>query len=321
MAYRVDRDVFTSHGTGDVMKRVAGRSVLLLMLGCVLAGLVTPAHAGEKAEAVPVLTGNVRIDLFGLDALSAGPRLLTVADDMALPTPRKSGWLAAGLSLLVPGAGEFYAESYWKAAIFLAIDVAAITIALNNDKKGNDQTSFYRNYADGHWSAVKYAEYAQTLAPTGRTYAWRVPGTEGMSPWDRPWTQVNWSELNRMERDIAGYYSHTLPPYGEQQYFELIGKYPQFNQGWNDAPAAFAYGDPLTPNFLWYANERGKANTYYETATRWVTIAAINHILSAVDAAWSASLYNKAQASMSTRIVPTPDGYTTMSMLKLSYGL
>lgn len=304
------------------MKRSSVHTVVIMAAIVWVAGvLVSSAAAGDRPETQRVLTGNLRVDLFGMDALAEGPRVVSDAVDMALPTPYKSPWLAAGLSLLVPGSGEFYAESYWKAALFLAIDVAAITIALSNDRKGNDQTAFYRSYADGHWSVVKYAEYAQTLAPTGRTYAWRVPGTEGMDPWDRPWTQVNWSELNRMERDIAGYYSHTLPPYGEQQYFELIGKYPQFNQGWDDAPAAFTYGDPLTAHFLWYANERGRANTYYENATRWVTIAVVNHILSAVDAAWSASIYNKAQASVSSRVVPTPSGYTMMSMLKLSYGL
>ncbi len=303
------------------MKRIGGRAVLLVILCGVLVGHGVPVHAGEKPETHRVLTGNLRVDLFGMDALTDGPRLALPADDVAVMMPRKSPWLAAGLSLLLPGAGEFYAESYWKAAIFVAIDVAAIAIALTNNGKGNDKTWFYQSYANGHWSVVKYAEYAQTLAPTGRTYAWRVQGTEGMDPWDRPWTQVNWAELNRMERDIAGYYSHTLPAYGEQQYYELIGKYPQFNQGWDDAPAAFTYGDPLTAHFTWYANERGKANTYYETATRWVTIAIVNHILSAVDAAWSASIYNKAHASVSSRVIPTPAGYTMMSSLKVSYSL
>jgi hypothetical protein len=299
----------------------AGRVVMLIVLLGVLAGSGIAANPGDEQEQKgQVLTGNLRVDLFGMRVLREGPVLIPAEEQQAMTVPHKSGWLASGLSLLVPGAGEFYAESYWKAALFLAIDVTAIAIALNNDTKGRDQTAFYQDYANGHWSVVKYAEYAQTLMP-GKTYAWRKAGTEGMSPWDRPWTQVDWSELNRMERDIAGYYSHVLPPYGEQQYFELIGKYPQFNQGWDDAPAAFTYGDPLTTHFLWYSNERGKANTYYENATRWVTIALINHILSAVDAAWSAHLFNSAQASVSSRYVPTPDGYALMSMLKISYGL
>jgi hypothetical protein len=299
----------------------AGSMVMLIALFCVLTGNSLGAGTGEVPEQqAQVLTGNLRVDFFGMNALKEGPMLVPVEEQHAMTVPHKSGWLAAGLSLLVPGAGEFYAESYWKAALFLAIDVTAIAIAVSNDAKGNDQTEFYQGFANGHWSVVKYAEYAQTLVP-GKAYAWRKAGTEGMSPWDRPWTQVDWSELNRMERDIAGYYSHVLPPYGEQQYFELIGKYPQFNQGWDDAPAAFTYGDPLTTHFLWYSNERGKANAFYENATRWVTVAVINHILSAVDAAWSAHLFNRAQASVSSRYVPTPDGYALMSMLRISYGL
>lgn len=302
------------------MKWAGKLSAVIMLLGVLNCSSVQ-AVAGESPERQRHgLTGNLRVDLFGMNELKDGPALASATEAQKLAVPHKSGWLAAGLSLLVPGAGEVYAESYWKAALFVAIDVTAIAIAVSNNKKGNDQTAFFQDYANGHWSVVRYAEYAQTLVP-GKTYAWRKAGTEGMSPWDRPWTQVDWSELNRMERDIAGYYSHVLPPYGEQQYYELIGKYPQFNQGWDDAPPAFTYGDPLTAHFLWYSNERGKANTYYENATRWVTIAVINHILSAVDAAWSAHLFNKAQASVSSRYVPTPDGYAMMSMLKLSYGL
>lgn len=309
------------------MKRTQKMPVLMLALAILVAMVAGSqcGHSGEKGEVRQVLTGNLRVDLFGMDVLRDGPRLDEVPQDMAMPVQsHKSPWLAGGLSLLVPGAGEVYAESYWKAALFVAVEVTAWSIALSNDKKGNDQTSFYQNFANGHWSVVKYAQYAQGLAPSGKTYNWRIAGTEGMSPWDRPWTQVNWSELNRMERDIAGYYSHTLPPYGEQQYFELIGKYPQFNQGWNDAndtPGTFNYGDPLTSNFLWYSNERGKANTFYTNATRWVTIAVVNHLLSAIDGAWSAHLYNNAQISTSMRMVPTRDGSTMVGMVKLSWGI
>jgi hypothetical protein len=28
--------------------------------------------------------------------------------------------------------------------------------------------------------------------------------------------------------------SHRLPPHGDQQYYEMIGKYHQYSPGWND---------------------------------------------------------------------------------------
>jgi len=267
------------------------------------------------------MTGNMRVDLFGLTEMREYPAIVPGPQSDAGPSAapsHKSLWLASGLSLLIPGTGEFYAESYWKAALFVAVEVAAIAVAFSYDRRGNQQTERYQDFANKYWSVVKYAKYAETLVGQEK-FTWRVPGTEGMDEFDHPWTQVNWAELNRMERFIGGYYSHTLPPYGEQQYFELIGKYPQFNQGWNDSPPSFNYGDPLTPNFEFYAGERGKANDLYRSASNWVTVVVINHVLSAVDAAWSAHLFNRAQTSVSMRMVPTPEGYRPMTQLTLRY--
>jgi len=43
----------------------------------------------------------------------------------------------------------------------------------------------------------------------------------------------------------------------------------------------------------WYLNERGKANDYYNIS-KWAVIAVVsNHFISAIDAAWSASKFNK----------------------------
>lgn len=291
---------------------------LVLMAVVCGAGTANAAEAVERRESVP--TGNARVDLVGLTALRSGPWLQGSTAPTPMPS-RKSIWLAAGLSAVLPGAGEFYAESYWKAAAFFAVELAVLGLAYSYDRRGDDQTDRYREFADRNWSVVQYARYAETLAPTGRTYAWRVPGTEGMDPFDRPWSQVNWGELNRMERDIAGYYSHTLPPYGEQQYYELIGKYPQYNQGWVDAPSSFNYGDPLTSKFLFYSGERGKANEYYTSATRWVTVAIVNHILSAVDAAWTAGSYNAAHASVGMRLVPAGEGYAAVALVKVAVPL
>jgi len=71
----------------------------------------------------------------------------------------------------------------------------------------------------------------------------------------------------------------------------------------------FNYGDPLTPNF---SGMRGNAvwrTRYYEKATTFVTIALVNHIVSAFDAAFSAASWNKKlQASLDTQAVPTAWG-------------
>lgn len=269
------------------------------------------------------LSGNLEPDLFARTNLAFTPHLQGDGDN-ALPA-RKSPWLAAGLSLVLPGAGEFYAESYWKSALFLALDVAAWGLAIHFDKKGDRQTAFFQSFADEHWSVVKYAQFSlEFFIPTERwnEYAGLL-APDGNPPWQR----VNWNLLNRLEREISStpngrYYSHTLPPYGDQQYYELIGKYPQYNPGWDDAELPYIYSETnVTPRFKYYAGERGKANDFYRTATSFVTVAIVNHVLSALDAAWSAASYNKnVHASMRLQRVPTEFGYASVPCLQVSVG-
>ena len=101
-----------------------------------------------------------------------------------------------------------------------------------------------------------------------------------------------------MEGDLGSYYSHRLPYYGEQQYYELIGKYPQFAVGWeefgNDENKSYSYGDPLPQQFLDYSIMRGDANDFYRISSTATSVIIINHILSAIDAAWTTSRFNKA---------------------------
>lgn len=283
---------------------------------------------GEGKAPQQTFTGNMRVDFFGQTELALSPQ---VQEEIGGGGPaRKSPFLAAGLSLLVPGAGEFYTGHYWEAAAFLAADVAAWALAYSYDKRGDRQTDYFQDYANKNWSVVRYGQYAQDNLvplisdPNSRNFNWLIPGTEGLPPWQR----VNWAQLNEMERAIGSltgnegrYYSHTLPSYGEQQYYELIGKYQQFNQGWNGAPPTYHYGDPVAPNFSFYSGERGKANSFYNTASTWVTVAIINHVVSAAYAALGAGWYNKAHASLGLQQIPVGIGYVRVPVVKLSYDL
>lgn len=205
---------------------------------------------------------------------------------------KKTPILAGIMSFAVPGTGQIYTENYLKAGIFAAVEVAAIILAVTYNKKGDDQTDLFENYANENWSAARYAKWTLNnlsqldLELDPNNYS--VLDNEG---------NVNWSELNKLENAIGGYYSHKLAPYGDQQYYEMIGKYSQFNVGWVDfgdenTPYVWAT-DPLVDQFKYYSNERGKANDHY-TVAKWGIIAIVsNHFLSALDAAWSASKYNK----------------------------
>jgi hypothetical protein len=306
------------------------------MLGCVIVSgmLILNAARAESPRSVlfrtvpdrPV-TGNLQIDLFSQDSISARPQPTLM--ETGSPRPRKSGWLAAGMSLLVPGAGQVYTEHYWEAGAFLAADIAAWILASHYDKKGDRQTDLFQNYANGHWDVVKYALFSRDhYVPQSEWGNYSLIYVDGSGT-----QRVNWDELNRMERYIGGtaegqYYSHTLPPFGDQQYYELIGKYQEFYQGWDDADPSLTTYEQISnklhssaTNMIYYSKERGKANDYYSTASTWVKVAIINHIVNAGYAALSARWYNKAHAELGMQQVPTMGGMAYVPTLTVKVGL
>jgi hypothetical protein len=220
---------------------------------------------------------------------------------------KKSPALAGLLSLVVPGAGEIYNEDYIKAAIFIAVEAAVITTAIIYDNKGDNQTDVFQNYADKEWSVVRYAEWLNQYKDGNIS----INPDENLPPWER----VNWEQLNEAESR----FSHKLPSHGDQQYYEMIGKYYQFSSGWSD----YTFGPDnvnLSPKFIDYSHMRGKANDYYNVASKAIIGLYINHFLSTLDAVWSSVQYNR-QFSVSVRALNIQYAGTSelIPVLRLNY--
>jgi hypothetical protein len=293
--------------------------------------------AGEKP---PVhLTGNRQVDFFSAaePAFARSDRELMFQEMSPPGDGEKSPWLAGALSLVVPGAGEVYTKNYVKGAIFFAAEAASWIVAYSYDKKGNDQTDMYQAYANAHWSAVRYTDWTIDhlgLLNSGITtppddYRARIyDNPDNEPPCSPPFGCINWAELNAMERDVAdgaNGYTHTLPYYGEQQYYELIGKYEQFSRGWDDSDPASPLENSVpirstSARFLEYSRMRAQANNYYDVASTFVSIAVLNHILSAADAFWSATRYNSAlHAEVRMKMQRTPYGYAPLTQAKFRF--
>ena len=262
--------------------------------------LIAPINA-QPSEIM--LTGNLNTDskiLFDENRFESLPQITFQTEN------KKSPFLAGLLSIVVPGAGEVYAGNYWKAAIFVAIEAAIITTAVIYDNKGNDQTVKFQNYADENWSVVRYAQWLNEYHGANIT----INPNESLPSWER----VNWTELNNAETG-----SHNLPPYGEQQYYELIGKYYQFTSGWDDYSGGNISN--FTPHLLYYAHEHAKADDYYNVASKAVIGIYINHFLSAIDAVWTTIDYNNSLVvKMRMEEVYFADRMELVPTLKLSFG-
>jgi hypothetical protein len=287
--------------------------------------LILESRTQVSNEGKYFFSGDVKIDLLA----SRSPMMDSPEHRSAMNGERKSPLLAAGLSFLLPGAGEYYSESYWKSGFFFAAEVAGITFGLIYNQKGVDQTNYYQRIANKEWSVVKYVEWCRENLPgwdvSDRTTAEDlidelITSNNVLLP---PWQRVDWQKLNAFERAVGGGFSHTLPRYGEQQYFELIGKYQQFRAGWSDFDSTFPgyrkiYDLTVSPKFLTYSKERGKANDFYSVSKRAVNLVLLNHLLSTLDAAWSANSYN-AQFSTSFRYEQQQDllGMYELPVVKL----
>ncbi|MDD3044220.1 MAG: hypothetical protein PHF33_02010 [Candidatus Delongbacteria bacterium] len=176
----------------------------------------------------------------------------------------KSPLVAAGLSLLVPGAGEFYGKDYIRSGVFFGIEVFTLSMWYYYESDGDDRRDEYRDYADANFDEQLY--YGGLLGMTQNVISWLqnknslVPGDEfnAADYWSYEYfsDRDNWTHelkdslavydflalsykegFNGLPLQLEGnanQFTHNLPETKTQQYYEMIGKYHQFSCGWND---------------------------------------------------------------------------------------
>lgn len=172
-------------------------------------------------------------------------------------------------SLVIPGTGEIYCNSYVKAAIMLGLEATFWTMYSVYNHKGDKKTTEFQNFADQHWHKELFLQWlsiADTIS---------VPPVEH------------------------------LPETKDQQYYEMIGKYNWFLTGWDDFNGNRNDPDPthLSQHYCdslgigsahreIYLDMRADANNFYKTAKYFIGASILNHVVSALDAAWTAKRQN-----------------------------
>jgi hypothetical protein len=282
--------------------------------------VLMPALMAAQSDSLR-LTGHLGTDL--REASRTDPFLLAPASFPPIePVERdhKSLWLAGGLSALVPGAGQIYAEApWWRTALYATIEALGWTAYAVYNGRGNHATEEFQNYADAHWDVTRYItwvaanyqrwsdEQVDKQAASEALSAIYLSHDQSLHPWER----VDFVQLNRLEKAVHGGFSHTLPPYGDQQYYEEIGKYAQYRSGWDDhrfdADTMLYAPEFTTQHNLDYVADREQANRYLGYAVWAVGGLVANHVASMIDAAFAARHYN---LSLSTDIhgEMLPDG-------------
>ncbi|MEA2031152.1 MAG: DUF5683 domain-containing protein, partial [candidate division Zixibacteria bacterium] len=107
------------------------------------------------------------------------------------------------MSLVVPGAGQFYNKSKLKSIGFFGVEVASWLLYSKWHSEADDMTDEFEKFNRDHWSEEDY----DTLL------SWTYGQTDD-------------------ELVDAVEISHHLPDTRTQQYYEMTGKYDQFAWGW-----------------------------------------------------------------------------------------
>jgi hypothetical protein len=255
-----------------------------ILYGFIIISVLSQSFAQQKNE-IYYYSGNLSADA---KIISEDYQTQSLPQMMLSSSDKKSPFLAGLFSLIIPGTGEVYTGEYLKGGIFFVIEAALISTAVMYDNKGDKKTNEFQDYADAYtnpdhnWSVVRYAEWLVQYEGADRS---KIIISEDINL--PPWERVNWTELNAAESG-----SHKLPPHGEQQYYELIGKYHQYSAGWNDFTGG-GNKEQISPNYHYYSDMRGDANSLYSVASTAVVGIYINHFLSALDAVWSTVQHNK----------------------------
>ncbi len=276
------------------------------------------ATGSESRTAQKVTPADLR-----LSPILPGPRYITSAD------LGNSGWnsrfmhslstnpgFAFLASAAIPGLGQAANRQWWKTALFVAVEATAIGVYIHRENLGRDGERYYEQYGNQNWSVVQYAQYIvmyhgdehgksfqQLLTDEGKSlYANGEDPFGGIQPaFDVgvDWDIINIHALRQAERNSfygTGFaFSHDLPDYGSQQYYELMSKYYQFGPGWRewniDEPGQFSIDDAIMPEQFWYHAQVGfDFNNDLSVARNMLTLLVTNHFIAAFDAYFTQKL-------------------------------
>lgn len=232
-------------------------------------------------------------------------------------------------SAVLPGAGQLLNGQRIKALVAVSLEAAIITGYVVTRQNGLNAEDDFRAFAHSGWSPVRYASWLNdyreflidersasiTAPPVQIVQGIDMTQPSAWSAADRAAVQQMFNQITAIERqafhpETGAAFSHQLPDFGDQQYYELIGKYFQFAPGWEDYPAWRGADDGFLPSidpeltgangskpnvsdtFYAYARDHADAQDLLRRASEISLLLVFNHVIAGIDAAVSAKLKN-----------------------------
>lgn len=249
------------------------------------------------------------------------------ANPLVTPFNEKPG-LALLSSAVIPGLGQATNGKWLRAGAYIVAEVALLAVHFKNINAAHREERKYKQFAEDNWSVVTYAKWLDNyyeqngiVSPAMNALREQIAGVDPAYNHDTDWNVIDIELLRNVERNTPFFYpdrtgnnfSHTMPAYGSQQYFELISKYFQYGPGWRDFgtdPNGEALdslyqlnwnGTDMPPNFIQGSVLAANFNSKYRIAGNMLSLLVLNHIVSAFDAFLTVKIKNnrlKAEADL-----------------------
>ncbi len=216
------------------------------------------------------------------------------------------------MSLVVPGAGQFYNQSpIWKTAFFFGTEIVSLLAWRSFKKNADEYRKNYQSFADENWSLENWVfnrfnpvsqEWGSvsSLGSLNGTHDLRLVVSGNLANDLNIFGHISSDSL---EKHPEWYYSGDVTEVRDRHFYENIGKYDQFVGGWTDARDSWYQeeknvGDSTeivikTPFKQSYIDDRFEANQMLDYAKYSITLLMFNHVISGIESVW----YSQKKAS------------------------
>ncbi|MFP4162985.1 MAG: DUF5683 domain-containing protein [Chitinispirillaceae bacterium] len=229
----------------------------------------------------------------------------------------RSPKLAMLLSFLVPGLGQAYSKNYLKAGAFVAAEAAIIGAAVAFNVKGGNQQQKAQDYADEHFSVDTLEKFTDDLAEE-----FRIRGKEGyvdtVLPAIDSFFYASAEEKHssfyreiRSEGFVQGWID-CEPNVGDVVSYDMTdtidGEHGKYMRSDRDTVVEFYLVNRILDeagrrvnqkDLIGFSSHQGeynsmvdKSDSYYDAVKYSLYGLVINHIVSAIDAGFTAKAYN-----------------------------
>lgn len=247
------------------------------------------------------------------------PKLNYAQSDPFYQPIREKAGLALASSAIIPGTGQAANEKWIRAGVYFLAEAVFLCVHLKSYYDAKAEQRQYEQFADNHWSVVNYAQWLVNYHEHNNLQnkyiddlRTKINGISADYNPQKDWEKVDLELLRQVERNTPFVYpdrtgnlfSHVMPDYGSQQYYELISKYYQYGSGWDDfgrdhegnnLDSRYKLnwdGSAMPFNFMRGSRMAEKFNDSYRLAGNMVSLIILNHIISAFDALLTVKIKN-----------------------------